>query len=165
MYIYSFKFPEDRESCQKPIHVSTMVNFVNCTTMYFGESGYKCIVFQVGFPNVTIYQRKYQHNFLENIENDSRECVNCVNLPKFNSFIVSDDDCIEIFCGGCFGKQHKMQLELDQKDKDKTLEILSIRISRDQQLLAVMVGYILIREIEEVKQIYVYKINSKTNFE
>ena len=92
--------------------MSTMVNFLHCTNMYFSTNGVKCIVFQIGFPNITVYYRKFQHNFLENIDNQSREGVNCLNLPKYNSFVLSDDDALELYCGGCFGKQNKLVLPL-----------------------------------------------------
>lgn len=45
------------------------------------------------------------------------------------------------------------------------MEILSIKLSRDQQYIAAMAGYILIKEIEEIHQILVYKINSINEME
>lgn len=108
-----------------------MVNYLKCTNMYFGNKGIRCIVYQVGNPNITVYYRKFNHNFLEIIDEDSKEAVDCQNISKHNSFIVSDDDGLEVFCGGCFQKKYEMTLPLKHKSKDEQMEILSIKVSRD----------------------------------
>jgi hypothetical protein len=111
-----------------------------------------------------VYFRKYIHNFKELIDAESKEGVDCQNLSKFNSFIVSDDDYLESFCAGCFSKHHKETLPLLKSFTDNKMEILSIKVSRDQTMIACMIGKNLIKEKEELHQIVVYEINSKSDF-
>lgn len=108
-----------------------MVNFLNCTNMYLGVKGMRVITYQQSQPNITVYYRKYQHNFVENIDTESKEGVDCQSLPKFNAFLVSDDNYVELFCGGCFGKANKLMLPLKDKSKDNKMEVLTIKVSRD----------------------------------
>jgi hypothetical protein len=44
-YIYSYKFNQQQRKDYIPEHVSTMVNFNQCTNMYFGSQGVRCIVY------------------------------------------------------------------------------------------------------------------------
>jgi hypothetical protein len=163
-FIYSYKFDLEKGGNNIPIHESTIVNFVNCTHMYFGNMGIRCIVYQLNQPNITVYFRKYNHNFRESIDDESKEGVDCQNLQSRNAFVVSDDDYLESFCAGCFSKHYKLQLPLIQSLTADKMEILTIKISRDESMIAVLVGKNLIKEQEELYQILVYEIHEKNNF-
>ena len=67
-FIYQYKFdPEDKKD-YIPRHISTMFNFLQCTNMLFGDAGKRCIIYQRNQPDVTVYFRKYTHNFQETID-------------------------------------------------------------------------------------------------
>lgn len=78
--------------------------------------------------------------------------------------MVSDDDYISLYCSNCFTKLHKQKLPLAQSNTDDKMEILSMKVSRCESMVALIAGKNLIKEQEELHQILVYKINSNTDY-
>lgn len=121
-------------------------------------------MFQENQPNIFVYFRQFTHNYQHQIDSESKEEVNCVNLPRFKQFVVSDDDYISFYCSKCLTKGHKEFMPLKQSSTDDKMEILSMRITRCENFIAIIGGKNLIKEEEELHQILIYQINSKRNF-
>jgi hypothetical protein len=85
-------------------------------------------------------------------------------LARESCYLVSDDDYINSFCSLCFAKLNKTTLPLQESDTDDKTEILTLKVSRDQQLFAVIAGKNMIKGEEELRQILVYQIISKNEF-
>jgi hypothetical protein len=62
------------------------------------------------------------------------------NLQTYETFIVSDDNFINSFCAKCFAKLSKKTLPLMDSDTDDPIEILSMKVSRDEKYFAVIAG-------------------------
>jgi WD40 repeat protein len=94
----------------------------------------------------------------------SKEAVCASNVPDETCFLVSDDDYICSFCSLCFSKLNKTYLPLTPSNTDDKNEILSLKVSRDQRYFAMIAGKNMIKGLEELNQILVYEIISKTEF-
>jgi len=68
------------------------------------------------------------------------------------------------FCSLCFSKLNKTDLKLIQSDTDDPVEVLSLKVSRDQKYFAIIAGKNQIKCLEELRQIKVYEIISKNEF-
>lgn len=77
-FIYTYEFNPEDTTVYIPKHISTMFNFLQCTHMFFGDAGKRCIIYKKNQPDVTVYFRKYEHNFQETIDPVSKEGV-CAN--------------------------------------------------------------------------------------
>ena len=62
-FIYTYNFDKKDIKNWYPIHKYTMFNFFDCTHMQIGSKGQRCLVYKKNQPNLTIYMRKYIHNF------------------------------------------------------------------------------------------------------
>lgn len=78
--------------------------------------------------------------------------------------MVSDDDYVRSFCSLCFAKLNKTTLPLLKSDTMDKSEILSLKVSRNQQFFAVIAGKNMIKGEEELRQILVYEIVSMKEF-
>lgn len=78
--------------------------------------------------------------------------------------MVSDDDYFSIYCSKCLTMGHQEFLPLKSSDTDDKMEILSMRMSRCEEFIAIVGGKNLIKEEEELHQILIYKINTKRDF-
>lgn len=56
------------------------MNFSQSTNMFFDNKDLICIMYQQNQPNVYIFFRKFLHNFLQTIDSQSKENVDCQNL-------------------------------------------------------------------------------------
>ena len=122
------------------------------------------MVYNRNQPDITVFFRKYLHNFQGTIDFESKEAVCAKNLVRESCYLVSDDDYINSFCSLCFAKLNKTTLPLQESDTDDKTEILTLKVSRDQQLFAVIAGKNMIKGEEELRQILVYQIISKNEF-
>lgn len=161
-FIYSYKF-DDQEFI--PHHHSTIVNFSQSSNMFFDNKDLICLMFQENQPNIFVFFRKFMHNFNHLIDSESKEDVDCANLAKEKAFLVSDDDYFKLYCSRCFTKIYRKKLPLVESKTDDKMEILSMKVSECQNYVAFIAGKNLIKEQEELYQILIYQINSRTQFD
>ena len=118
------------------------------------------ITFKSGQPNFNIFKRKYDHGFKELFDNvKSREGCCGANIESRNLFLISDDNYIQIRNEETFKIVNTVIVPLAESTTDDEMEILSIKISPNEKFLAVLGGKNLIKEIEEVHSLHIFKIN------
>ena len=85
---------------------------MGCISLIVDPIDKVCVTYKSGQPNFTVYKRKYDHGFKEIIENDSREGVCGVNVPKKGIFLISDDDYIQIHDEKTYKQIDKLDIPL-----------------------------------------------------
>lgn len=141
-----------------PCHISSMFNFLKCTAFLTGNKSKRCVAWKFGIPDVTVYMRKFRHGFMELVDTQSKEGVNCSNIKKHNMFVVSDDNKLYTYCSDCFSKINNVKVKMDtsaQKTQSKStinyqIEILSMQVSKDERFLIVITGICLIKGFEDL---------------
>ena len=111
--------------------------------------------------------RKHVHGFHHQITDESKEMVCGQNLTKnFKSFLVSDDDYVEVHDAENFHETYRFTCPLSLSENPlEPIEIIGMKISRTQNYLAILTGKNLQKEVEEIHQIIVYKVLNETTFE
>ena len=135
-----------------------MQNFMGCTSLSIDNDDKVCITFKTRQPHITCFFRRFDHGFREIVDDESREGVSAVNVPSRHVFIISDDDYLSIHDHKTYKTMLKHDIELKESDTDDKMEILSIKLCPKQEYLAVLSGKNLIKEIEELHQLHVYKL-------
>jgi len=159
--VYFYRFNNDNI----PELFNTMNNYMGCSSIMFNQTNKLCLSFKLNEPNLIVLKRKYDHGFHETIDNTSRE-GNCgQNIVSKDCFLVSDDNFVEIHCAKSLRVINKIIIPMDISNTRDMIEILTIVVSKDESMLAVLTGKNLIKEIEELHQIFIYKIEPDLSFE
>ena len=105
-----------------------------------------------------LFKRKYNHGFSELVDNTSREFCSAAILPRANIFLISDDSTIYVHDERSFELIDKIQVPLVTSHTDDPIEIINIEISPKAKFLAILSGKNLVKSIEEMHFLHVYKI-------
>lgn len=148
-----------------PKHVGTMFNFINCSYFFIGLLDQRCLTYKNNDKNIRVFMRKHVHGFHHQIDRNPKENVCGVNMNNLKSFLVSDDDFVSVHCADTFTEIHKFNIPLNKSNTNLPIEIIELQISSDHNYIAVVGGKILAKEIEEIHQLMVFKVNSNRDFE
>ena len=97
------------------------------------------------------------------IDDTSREGTCGQNYPTKNIFVISDDNYVQIHQEDTFQILKKVIVPLNVSDTEEDIEILTIKVSPNEELLAILAGKNLIKEIEELHQLFIYKLSPEEN--
>jgi len=163
--IYFYKFENDEgEFSETPKIETVMLNFMASTSLMLDNDSKFSISYKSGQPNLNIFRRKYDHGFMEIFDNvKSREGCRGINLTTKDLFLMSDDNEIQVRNEKTFAVVSKVHVDLAQSDTIDEMEILNIKISPNEKYLAVLCGKNLIKEIEEVHSLHIFKMNDSGN--
>lgn len=67
-----------------------MYNYMQCSMMMFGARVRFSITYKTNQPGLTIYTRKYFHNFKVGLSTQNLEGALGVNLPKLSAYVMSE---------------------------------------------------------------------------
>lgn len=126
--IFFYTFNENDEDFY-PIHMNTMFNFMDCTSLQIGNHETRLITFSLNQKDIQVYQRKFYHGFNMLITRDSKEEVCGQNLSLHKCFLISDDDYFESFCADTFDKKVKVKVPIEESNTSDPIEIITIKIS------------------------------------
>lgn len=120
-----------------------------------------CFTYKQNQDSFSIIKRRYDHGFHEIIDHQSREGFNGQNYPTKNIFVTSDTNYIYIHAEDTFQIMNRVQVPIAKSDTDDCMEIITSKTSQDESLLAVLVGKNLIKAVEEMHQLFIYKLSDK----
>jgi|DEB0MinimDraft_12_1074336.scaffolds.fasta_scaffold10104_4 hypothetical protein len=141
-----------------------MNNFMGCISLQVDNKDKICITYKTGQPNFTSYKRKYDHGFREIIDAISREECCGLNIPTKKCFLITDDDYIQIHDENTYKMKSRIDVPMKISDTDDPIEILSIKISKNEKFLAVLAGKNLIKSIEELHSLHIYEIKENGSY-
>lgn len=155
IHFYYLKFDDD--SCM-PILKNSMFNFMGCNQMLIDRGSTLCCTYKIGEPNLVLFKRKYNHGFRELVDRTSREFCSAAVLQRSNIFLISDDSTVYVHDERSFELRDKIQVPLVTSHTDDPIEIINIMISPKAKFLAILSGKNLVKSIEEMHFLHVYKI-------
>ena len=128
-----------------PILENVMFNFMNCTQMIFGSKVKYGITFKTNASSFDIYRRKYEHNFQVNVVSEyNLDGSRGLPIEAMNAFLISKTDRIKFFDTKTYKEIKECEIKiplLEKKAKEREPnQIISLQISQDQNLLAVISG-------------------------
>ena len=140
-----------------------MYNNMNCSVMMFGARVRFGVTFKANQPGFTIYTRKYYHNFKVTVTAKNHDGAKGVNLKSQHKYIIAEGLNAIIYDEATFREVDKFTVPvMEDGNEDEALEILYMVASQDDQRIGMSVGRQLIKDMEEVTEIIVYKYNKKT---
>jgi hypothetical protein len=74
-----------------------MLNYMNCSQMMFGTKVRYAITFKAGEPELCIYQRKYFHHFMVQLNTENYEGSYGCNLSSINMYAIAKKHTVEIY--------------------------------------------------------------------
>ena len=85
IYFYEFKLKQDHhredENIPKIPHLkNTMYNFMRCNMMMIDKKERFCLTFKTMEPDLKVFMKRFDHGFIENTDNKSREGCSGANI-------------------------------------------------------------------------------------
>jgi hypothetical protein len=136
--------------------------------MMFGARVRFGVTFKANQPGFTIYTRKYYHNFKVTVTAKNHDGAKGVNLKSQHKYIIAEGLNAIIYDEATFREVDRFTVPVTEDDnEDEALEILYMVASGngkdgDDQRIGMSVGRQLIKDMEEVTEIIVYKYNKET---
>ena len=141
-----------------PICINTMFNFTRCNQMLIDRHSTLAVCFKTGEPSLNIFRRRYNHGFKETLDETSREFCAAIVMPKSKIFLISDDSDLYVYDERTFEMIDKIQVPLITSQTDDPIEIINILVSPKGRFLAVLSGKNLVKQIEEMHSLHIFKI-------
>ena len=123
---------------------NVMNNYMRCSQMMFGPRVNYCLTFMTNQVGFDIYRRKYQHSFKAPIIYDNYDKSCCIELRGTKQVLLSKKDRVDIFESDLYKFEDEIRLELQKSDSREPVEILSMQVSNNEDLLAIVTGKVLI---------------------
>ena len=137
-----------------------MFNFMSCNAMIFDNRNSICVTYKAQQPHFSIYLRKYDHGFHEIIDSTSREGCCGQKLEGKELFIISDDNYLQAYDEKTFQQMgDRLVIPMSSSSTDDPIEILNFKVSHNEKYIAVLCGKNLIKEIEELHELFIYEVN------
>lgn len=146
--------------------------------MMFGARVRFGVTFKANQPGFTIYTRKYYHNFKVTVTAKNHDGAKGVNLKSQHKYIIAEGLTAIIYDEATFEEVSRFTVPAKEDDnEDEALEILYMVASEQkqssgngndgdedeyEQRIGMSVGRQLIKDMEEVTEIIVYKYNKET---
>jgi hypothetical protein len=133
-----------------------MNNYFSCNQMIIGKAKRYCLTFKANQKNFFITRRKYNHDFMVqlNKENLERQCG--LELEKNNAFMISQTNKVTIYNSQTFAQTSTLPITLmDSKTREPT-QILELQKSDDEVFVGAVSGKNLIKDMTKVNQIWVF---------
>jgi hypothetical protein len=99
------------------------------------------------------------------VDAQSREATCGQNYPTKNIFVISDDNYLQIHNEATFEFVNMIDVPMDISQTDDPIEVLTIKVSPNEELLGVIAGKNLIKEEEELHQIFIYRLTATDGIE
>jgi hypothetical protein len=115
--------------------------------MMFGSRVRYCITYKTNQKSFDIHRRKYEHDFRVNVVSQDLDGFRGLSVETMNAFLVSRIASIKFFDIDTFEerKEYEIIIPLLQSCERERNEIISMQISKSEQMLAVISGKNLIR--------------------
>ena len=123
--------------------------------MMFGSKSRYCITYKQGQIGFNIFRRKYFHKFFVKLSQDTFESSRGLSVNHQGIFMISMKNCIRMYDQQSLRIIKEIEVpypEFTMRECDeykKKQEILNIKLSHNNQFLAVMVGHQLVNDESE----------------
>ena len=105
-----------------------MFNFMKCSMMMIGPAKRYSVCYKTNEEGITIYTRKFYHNFKVNVDAENLEGSKGLGLPSLGSFVMGNKQDIRVFDQLKFVEEQSWKIPSSSSQED---EILHIAASSD----------------------------------
>jgi hypothetical protein len=135
-----------------------MNNYFSCNQMIIGKAKRYCLTFKANQKNFFITRRKYNHDFMVQLNKENLEKQCGLELEKNNAFIISQTNKVTIYNSQTFAPASTLPISLIDSNSREPSQVLELQKSEDEVFVGAVSGKNLIKDRKQINQLWIFTL-------